>query len=176
MRWKLYLLSVVLLCLQGAISAQNSQPVFSDDALAFSKAKNFWTEAEADGLVQAGTVGRTPATALVPLIFDRTGYLVTPETYNAAIEAGSAAWDRYVTDLQTFRKVMKKLVTSGSQGVARLETATVEYVGGIGYDAASAVFLYDPYQTFYETWEEIQAKMDAIPTNPIEKKGVRKPR
>ncbi len=126
-------------------------------------------------MVEAGTVGRTPATALVGLEFDRTGHLVTPEVYNAAIEADEAAFVTYYTDLQTFRTVMKKLVVSGSQGVARLETATVEYVGGIGYDAASAVFLYDPYQKFYEIWE-IQAKMDAMPMIPIEKNGVRKPR
>lgn len=51
---------------------------------------------------------------------------------------------------------MKKLVASGSQNVARLETATVDYVGGIGYDEASVVYLYDPYRKFYETYEEMQ--------------------
>lgn len=168
MSWKLCVLSIgALLCVQSAVSAQH-QPVFSGDALLFSKAENFWTEAEADRLFQAGIAGRTPASALVPLAFDRTGYLVTPETYNAAIETGEAAWIRYVTDLQTFRKVMKKLVASGSQNVARLETATVDYVGGIGYDEARVVYLYDPYQSFYETHEEIQKAIEKM-----RKRGVR---
>ena len=177
MNWKLLILSAAVLSwLQGTIRAQSNHPGFYGDASGFSQSKNFWPQAEADRLVEAGTVGRTPATALVGLEFDRTGYLVTPEVYNAAIEANEAAFVTYYTDLQTFRTVMKRLVASGSQDVVRLETATVDYVGAIGLDEASAVYIYDPYQKFYETWEEVQAKMDARLVVPIEKNRVRKPR
>lgn len=158
------------------ISAQSSQPVFSGDALAFSKAKNFWTEADVRLLEQKGSLGKEPERAFVPLLFDASGHLLTPQEYNADYEVVETTSSHFYTDLRTYRAVMKGLVALGSQAPARLKTATVEYVSGIGYDEASAVYLYDPYQKFYETWEEIQAKMDARPVVPIEKNGVRKPR
>lgn len=160
MYWKPCLLSVVaLFYLQGTASAQNSQPVFSGDALAFSKAENFWTEAEVRLLEEKGLFGKDPERAFVPLLFDASGHLLTPQEYNANYEAAETTSLHFFTDLRTYRAVMKELVASGSQAPARLKTATVEYVGGIGLDAASAVYLYDPYQKFYETRQEMQKGM-----------------
>lgn len=160
---KLCLLTILtLLCLQGAISAQNSQPIFSGDALVFSKAENFWTEAEVTLMERQGQGGRSPERAFVTLLFDDSGHLLTPQEYNADYAVAETTSSHFFTDLQTYRAVIEEFIASGSQAPIRLGTATADYVSGIGLSDADAVYLYDPYQKFYEINEETQKAMEKM--------------
>ncbi len=126
---------------------------------------------------QAGKkLGQTKAEAVVPLVFDTDGSLVTAEQLKEALEAGTAErFDVQFTDLKTFKKVMKTLVDKGSQKQARLDKIQEKYAHALATGKASnanlstsstedeLIYIYDAYEKDYMTDEEIQAMLASQP-------------
>ncbi len=136
---------------------------------------------------QAGKkLGQTKAEAVVPLVFDIGGSLVTAEQLKEAISAGTAErFDVQFTDLKTYKKVMKTLVDKGSQKQARLDKIQEKYAHALASGksnkanlstsstedvplADELIYIYDAYEKDYMTDEEIQTMLDSQPVIPKE--------
>lgn len=77
-------------------------------------------------------LGKTKENALVPLLFDQSGFLLTPHQYNN-IE-GKKGYSLRWTDLQTFYQI------------TRFPYASSKYVK----EAIDSLFIFDPYQSKYD--------------------------
>ena len=145
------LILIVLFILQGCSTSENTTPVVSSDIQAFSGVKNFWSQEEADKAIEDRIVGHFASQALVPLIFNDMGHLLTPAEYNAGIRQVQPTWETHFTDLTTFRNVMTELIAIGSQVSARLETATKANVVQLPANetGTTLAYVYDPYQLVY---------------------------
>jgi hypothetical protein len=118
------------------------------------------------------TFGHTPDAALVPLVFDDVGHLVTAAEYNA--QKFSTALETKFTDLATYKTTIATLVKSGSQSVDRINNAQVKYVmdlaGLVPGRTDLPVYAFDPYRSKYFTLEETKALVNSIkvvPRDPI---------
>jgi len=92
----------------------------------FEESDNFWTQDQADLLIQESKLGNTPENALVPLVFNELNILHSPESFNKLLDT-EAEIETYFTNLSTFQ-----LVTN-SQNL-------IDSVEGLGI-----IFTYDPY-------------------------------
>lgn len=123
-------------------------------------------------------IGKTRNEALVPLVFDQKGSLVTAEAYNAAIANDSAdSFEVYFSDFKTYKKVMKELVARGKQQKSRLDKAQEKYthalpLGKTSHDEISAqtvdelIYAYDPYETVHYSDEEMHDILENLPVEP----------
>lgn len=109
---------------------------------------------------QAGRqIGKTRATAIVPLIFDNTGNLVTAVEYNKAKDLDEEAqFETYFTDFKNYKKVVNKLVKNGRQKQEFLNTIREDFVHSLptGTGASDSIYGFDPYETYHLTTEEVK--------------------
>ena len=126
-------------------------------------------------LLANGVLGSSATTALVPIIFDLDGKLLSSEQYNSWEKQGiledNISLFAY-TDFTTFREVMQKRAVQGLRTQAYVEDIDERYVWGMpnvgvqdpelgtqAYEAdpEKAIFVFDPYETKHETYEEVLA-------------------
>jgi len=122
------LLTSSLLVLVGCNQEIKMNNVLSD-LQNFESEENFWNEDEANELIKSQIKGHIPEEAIVPLIFDEFGKIVTSQKYN---ENGIEFEEEYYTDLNTF-----STITNANN--------LIEFVDAISSDQGSVIFLYDPY-------------------------------
>ncbi len=120
---------------RGVLPVSDKRQTIQD----FHSQKHFWTLEQAERMVNAGWVGRTPALAVVPLVFSPQGFLLTPEEFNSRKYA-QTRW--FYTDLTTF------------YCVTRAPTALPDYAKVLTEHRGEALYVYDPYAAFQETREE----------------------
>ena len=126
----------------------------------FRATGKLYTEVAADSLVKQGKLASTAATAMVPLVFDRNGHLLTARQFNDLIDKN--AWDaelyqNFFTDFTTYREVLRRAQTLGLQPRARVNLVRdYRYVTPPPDPKYSGPYLFDPFQTYYQTWEETE--------------------
>ncbi len=116
--------------------------IFSDKRLTiqdFRSQENFWTAQQAEVRVNAGALGRTPERAVVPLVFNLQGFLLTAREFNQHRFA-QTRW--FYTDLATFYRITRE------------HTATPAYAKVLTEHRGDALYVYDPYATPQQTPEE----------------------
>ena len=123
-------------------------------------------------------IGFTPEKASVPLFFDLDGNLLSAERYNSLADKGELEQnilDVMYTDFTTFREVMEERFSLGLITQETLDTVDLKYVSGLpghqveGVENPAAlesdalgttIYLYDPYSTSYQTYEEFEEWID----------------
>ncbi len=113
----------------------------------FKQQKHFWTEQEAERMLHQGRLGRTPESAIVPLVFSPHGFLLTPLEYNR-LRYSDTRW--FYTDLATFYRVTGR------------STARPEYAQVLTEHRGAALYAYDPYALHHQTRQEEALQMEAL--------------
>lgn len=154
----LALSAVLASCQQQAVTppapVANEVPAAArTDKEAFAAVAPFLTEAQAQAQTAAKKIGTGPENAVVPLVFDAKGHLVTAKEFNAAVANPELGKDftTFYTTLSVYREVLTARIAAGSQDASRLEVAIAEHTGFVPGDKAATYFVcaFDPYQTHY---------------------------
>ena len=147
--------------------SQNSSPVLRGDMITFENAGNFFSINEVQEVFENGTLGNTVTSAVVPLVFDTTGNLLTAKEFNNRVNTSSLKdTTTHFTDFSTFKTVMLEMSQQGLQTQSRIFTIAEKYIftlsvpttGNLATESTdeTVAYAYDPYQSIYETPEEIE--------------------
>lgn len=148
----------------GCVNAQR----VTEEGL-FRATGKLYSEAEADVLIKQGKLATTAATAAVPIVFNREGRLLTAKEFNTLIEKDVVeqnTWDdrlykNFYTDFTTYRRVLRKAQGLGLQSQARVNLVKdYRYVMPPPNPEFKGPYLFDPFQKFYQTWDEIEKAME----------------
>ena len=107
----------------------------------FEQTQKIWTDEKLLELIKKGSIGSTPETAIVPIVFDIESKLLNSCQYNASPQC---AVTYYFTDISTFSQITNEL------------TSTSEYAQVLTYYNEQAIFAYDPYSKIQQTREQVQ--------------------
>lgn len=166
---KFRLLSVVGLAMMLFFSSCSNQPApIETDRGVFENAGSL-TDFDFDKASQfslPNATGMSRANALVPLVFDAEGHLLTAAEYDEGNGSGNTI---QYTDLKTYKKVMKDLARKGKQPQGRVDEIKEAFVHELpisnespdGLTTTSAVedsiYAFDPYEIKHLTEAEIEA-------------------
>ena len=172
--FKKYFLCFALITLGFTTRAVQTQEL-TNDLARFERAGMVSEESVDFETIEPGGLGFTPETAAVPLFFDLDGNLLSAEAYNSLADEGELEQnilEVMYTDFSTFREVMEERLSLGLITQETLDTVDLNYVSGLpgspvegaedpstleSNAPGSVIYLYDPYQTSYQTAEEAEA-------------------
>ena len=173
--------SVILGALLTACGTQKTTLTESaqTDVQLFTLQTKFYTPEEIDAKsledLDKLSLGDSPATALVPLVFSKNGKLLTTQEFNALVKNDNRAekTETYFTDLDTYKELLNSTQSLRVANSSKLQYLRGKYAFAMPYPSQTEanlssanfedgkeVYLFDPYTTEYYTQVEMNERME----------------